>query len=72
MSYWTHSDLFEEPGPPDRPFHGGFGLMTREGVRKPAWFDAHTAYFEMGSPKQWHLPMRSNDVVLVTLEPALN
>jgi xylan 1,4-beta-xylosidase len=38
MSYWTYSDLFEEPGPPDRPFHGGFGLMTREGVRKPAWF----------------------------------
>ncbi|HEX6706195.1 MAG TPA: cellulase family glycosylhydrolase [Albitalea sp.] len=186
MSYWTYSDLFEEPGPPDRPFHGGFGLMTREGVRKPAWFaykylhrlrgneipsadpavlastdhrrtavlawdwqqreqptsngvffgkplpavgapalqldlrhlapgryrlqvrrtgyrsnDAHTAYLEMGSPQalsapqlrqlqeltadkpetdravrvradgrlQWKLPMRSNDVVLVTLEP---
>jgi len=187
MSYWTYSDLFEEPGPPDRPFHGGFGLMTREGVRKPAWFaykylnalrgkelasadeavlaaadgtktavlvwdwqqpeqptsngvffgkpvpsaearavqldlrhlapgryrvqvrrtgykanDAHTAYLEMGSPQalsavqlnelqkitadrpevdrtvrvgvdgrlQWKLPMRSNDVVLVTLAPA--
>lgn len=38
MSYWTYSDLFEEPGPPDAPFHGGFGLMTREGVRKPSWF----------------------------------
>jgi len=187
MSYWTYSDLFEEPGPPDMPFHGGFGLMTREGVRKPAWFaykylhalrgneipssdpavlatadgkrtavlawdwqqpeqptsnsvffgkplpaagartvqldlrglapgryrlqvrrtgykanDAHTAYLEMGSPKelsaqqlrelqeltadkpevdrtvrvgpdgrlQWRLPMRSNDIVLATLEPA--
>jgi xylan 1,4-beta-xylosidase len=187
MSYWTYSDLFEEPGPPSAPFHGGFGLMTREGVRKPAWFaykylnalrgneipspdesvlaaadgkktavlvwdwqhreqptsngvffgkpvpaidaravqldlrsvapgsyrlqvrrtgykanDGHTAYLEMGSPKeldarqlqklqdlttdkpevdrtvrigpggtlQWKLPMRSNDVVLVTLEPA--
>jgi xylan 1,4-beta-xylosidase len=189
MSYWTYSDLFEEPGPPDRAFHGGFGLMTRDGVRKPAWFaykylnalrgkeipsadaavlaaidgrktqvlvwdwqhreqptsnsvffgkpvpaigapsvqldlrhlapgryrvqvrrtgyqanDAHTAYLQMGSPKdlspeqlrqlqaltadqpeldrtvrvgadgrlQWKLPMRSNDVVLVTLEPAAN
>jgi len=187
MSYWTYSDLFEEPGPPDAPFHGGFGLMTREGLRKPSWFaykylnalrgneipsadeavlaaadgkntavlvwdwqhreqptsngaffgkpvpaidarpvqlalhhvapgsyrllvrrtgykanDAHTAYLEMGSPKelkaeqlqklqdlttdkpevdrvvrigangklQWTLPMRSNDIVLVTLEPA--
>lgn len=38
MSYWVYSDLFEEPGPPDAPFHGGFGLMTREGVRKPVWF----------------------------------
>ncbi len=187
MSYWTYSDLFEEPGPPDAAFHGGFGLMTREGVRKPAWFaykylhalrgneipssdeavlaaaegdrttvlvwdwksfeqptsnsvyfgkpipatasrpvqlrlqglkpgayrvqvqrtgykanDAYTAWLEMGSPKtlgtqqlkqlqaltddkpevnravhvgrdgklQWTLPMRSNDIALVTLEPA--
>ena len=38
MSYWTYTDLFEEPGPPDRPFHGGFGLLTREGVRKPVYF----------------------------------
>ena len=187
MSYWTYSDLFEEPGPPDRAFHGGFGLMTRDGVRKPSWFaykylnalrgnevpstddkvlaavdgrkaavlvwdwqhpdqksasngvffgkpvpngpaaavtlklrnvaagsyrvqvrrtghktnDAYTAYLEMGAPKdlsteqlarlqaltadkpevnrvvkigpdgqlQWKLPMRSNDIALVTLEP---
>ena len=189
MSYWVYSDLFEEPVPPSAPFHGGFGLMTREGVRKPSWFaykylnalsgkdipstdeavlaaangkktavlvwdwqnreqptsngvyfgkpipatasrpvqlnlrgvapgsyqvqvrrtgykanDAYTAYLEMGSPKelnadqlqklqglttdkpevdrqvrvgpdgqlQWKLPMRSNDIVLVTLEPAAN
>ncbi|MEK8045228.1 GH39 family glycosyl hydrolase [Ideonella margarita] len=38
MSYWTYTDLFEEPGPPNATFHGGFGLLTREGVRKPAWF----------------------------------
>lgn len=25
MSYWTYTDLFEEPGPPPTPFHGGFG-----------------------------------------------
>ena len=187
MSYWTYTDLFEEAGPPMQPFHGGFGLMTREGIRKPSWFaykylnalrgkaipsaddnvlaavdgkkttvlawdwqhreqptsnsvffgkpvpaiaarpiqldlnhlapgkyrvkvqrtgykanDAHTAYLEMGSPKdldaaqlkklqqltadtpeaertlnvgkngklRWSVSMRSNDVVLVTLEPA--
>ena len=38
MSYWTYSDLFEEPGPPTAPFQGGFGLMNPQGVRKPAWF----------------------------------
>ncbi|HEU4959280.1 MAG TPA: beta-xylosidase [Sphingomonas sp.] len=38
MSYWTYTDLFEEPGPPPTPFHGGFGLMNREGIRKPAFF----------------------------------
>jgi xylan 1,4-beta-xylosidase len=38
MSYWTYTDLFEEPGPPTAPFQGGFGLLTREGIRKPAYF----------------------------------
>ncbi|NMN04924.1 beta-xylosidase/photosystem II stability/assembly factor-like uncharacterized protein [Novosphingobium sp. SG919] len=38
MSYWVYSDLFEEPGPPTTEFHGGFGLMTKDGIRKPAWF----------------------------------
>jgi xylan 1,4-beta-xylosidase len=38
MSYWTYSDLFEEPGPPTDPFQGGFGLVNPEGIRKPAYF----------------------------------
>jgi len=38
MSYWTYSDLFEEPGPPRAAFYGGFGLLTRDGIRKPAFF----------------------------------
>src|SRR5262249_45457053 len=38
MSYWTYTDLFEEPGPPTSAFHGGFGLMTKDGIRKPSWF----------------------------------
>lgn len=38
MSYWTYSDIFYESGPPPGPFHGGFGLMTVDGIRKPAWF----------------------------------
>lgn len=38
MSYWTYSDLFEEPGPPTASFLGGFGLLNREGIRKPTFF----------------------------------
>ena len=38
MSYWTYTDLFEEPGPPTAPFQGGFGLLNPEGIRKPSYF----------------------------------
>ena len=38
MSYWTYTDLFEEPGPPTAPFQGGFGLLNPDGIRKPAYF----------------------------------
>jgi xylan 1,4-beta-xylosidase len=36
-SFWTFSDLFEERFFSSRPFHGGFGLMTIHGVRKPSY-----------------------------------
>jgi xylan 1,4-beta-xylosidase len=38
MSYWTYSDLFEEPGPQGKPFEGGFGLLNPQGIRKGAYF----------------------------------
>jgi xylan 1,4-beta-xylosidase len=38
MSYWTFSDQFEEPGPPSKPFHGGFGLLNVQWLTKPAYF----------------------------------
>lgn len=38
MSYWTYTDLFEEPGPPTAPFQGGFGLLNPAGIRKAAFF----------------------------------
>ncbi len=38
MSYWTFSDQFEEIGLPSTPFHGGFGLLTMQGLPKPAYF----------------------------------
>ena len=38
MSYWTFTDIFEEAGPPMSVFHGGFGLLTMQGIKKPAYF----------------------------------
>ena len=38
MSYWVFTDIFEEPGPRYTPFHGGFGLLTIQGINKPAFY----------------------------------
>lgn len=38
MSYCEVSDVFEEDGPPTDHFHGGFGLINLQGIRKPAYF----------------------------------
>ncbi len=37
MSYWTFTDIFEEAGPGPAPFHGGFGLMNIQGLKKPTF-----------------------------------
>jgi xylan 1,4-beta-xylosidase len=38
MSYWTFTDIFEEAGPRFEAFHGGFGLLNYQDIRKPAFF----------------------------------
>ena len=38
MSYWVFTDIFEEAGPRIEAFHGGFGLMNTQGIKKPAYF----------------------------------
>jgi xylan 1,4-beta-xylosidase len=38
MSYWVFTDIFEENGPRMTPFHGGFGLLNYQGIRKPAYY----------------------------------
>jgi xylan 1,4-beta-xylosidase len=38
MSYWVFTDIFEEAGPRFTPFHGGFGLITIQGIDKPAFY----------------------------------
>lgn len=38
MSYWVFTDIFEEPGPRHEPFHGGFGMLTIQGINKPVFY----------------------------------
>lgn len=38
MSYWVFTDIFEENGPRTTPFHGGFGLLNYQGIKKPAFY----------------------------------
>jgi xylan 1,4-beta-xylosidase len=38
LAYWVASDQFVELGLPDRLFHGGFGLLTIGGLRKPRFW----------------------------------
>jgi xylan 1,4-beta-xylosidase len=38
MSYWTFTDIFEEVGPRVTPFHGGFGLLNYQDIKKPAYY----------------------------------
>jgi xylan 1,4-beta-xylosidase len=59
MSYWAFSDQFEEPGPPREPFHGGFGLLNVDGLRKPAFF----AYQFLGMLYGEQIPVDSPHVI---------
>jgi xylan 1,4-beta-xylosidase len=38
IAYWTLSDIFEEDSQTCPPFGGGFGLVTREGIKKSSWW----------------------------------
>ena len=37
LAYWAFSDIFEEVTQPDNPFSGSFGLITINGIKKPAY-----------------------------------
>ncbi len=50
MSYWTFCDVFEEGGVPRAPFHGGFGLITDDGIPKAAFNDFRLLH-ELGTER---------------------
>lgn len=38
FSYWTFSDVFEEEDIPKSLFHGGFGLLAYNNIKKPTYY----------------------------------
>ena len=47
LAYWTFTDVFEEHRGGDTAFHGGFGLVTFQGIPKPA-FHAYRMLNQLG------------------------
>jgi xylan 1,4-beta-xylosidase len=59
MSYWTFTDIFEEAGPRAQVFHGGFGLINAQDIRKCSFY-AYKFLHELGGtelkntdPESW-------------------
>ena len=69
MSFWTFDDVFEENGPPQDPFHGGFGLIAEDGIKKPSYFGFsllhRLGYERLANPAQNMLVTRRTDGTLV-------
>ena len=50
ISYWTASDYFEESGDPKALFHGGFGLIGLDSLRKPRYW-AYYLLHQLGTER---------------------
>ncbi len=71
LSFWTVSDIFEENRLGDRPFHGGFGLVNAQGLKKPAyhgyWFLSRLGPEELGSGDSFAVTRRPDGALVVLL-----
>ncbi|CAM3577273.1 MULTISPECIES: GH39 family glycosyl hydrolase [Paenibacillus] len=38
LAFWSFTDVFEESTVPTSPFYGGFGLINRDGLKKPSYY----------------------------------
>lgn len=47
LSYWVFTDVFEEAGAGPAAFHGGFGMLNLQGVKKPV-FHAYRMLNQLG------------------------
>lgn len=54
LGYWAFTDIFEENGPGTQPFHGGFGLINSDGIKKSSYW----AY--------WFLSLLGDEIIEIT------
>ncbi|MES2277221.1 MAG: glycoside hydrolase [Bacteroidota bacterium] len=60
LSYWTFTDIFEEQGPKMTPFHGGFGLLNYQDIKKPAYY----AYSYLNQLAKYELPASDSSSIV--------
>lgn len=69
MGYWVLTDLFEEHQVPPDTFHGGLGLFTYNGIKKPAyyamWLMGKLGDELIGRGDGWFLTRRGNSYQLL-------
>ncbi len=64
LSFWVFTDCFEEAGGATSIFHGGFGLINFQGIKKPA-FHAYRMLNALGTEM-----LAQSDDGVVTRDPA--
>ncbi|WP_448702880.1 glycoside hydrolase [Mucilaginibacter sp. AW1-3] len=64
LSYWTFTDIFEENGPRFTPFHGGFGLLNYQDIKKPSYY-AFKYLNQLGN-----IALKSNDSSAIACKDA--
>ncbi len=69
MGYWVLTDLFEEHQVPPETFHGGLGLFTYNGIKKPAyyamWLMSKLGDEVVGRGDGWFLARKGNSYQLL-------
>jgi xylan 1,4-beta-xylosidase len=71
LAFWALSDIFEENRLGDGPFHGGFGLVNTQSLKKPAyhgyWALARLGTRELASGDDFAATLRDDGTVAVAL-----
>lgn len=71
LSFWVVSDIFEEARLGDGPFHGGFGLLNAQGLKKPSfhgyWFLSRLGPAELASGDSFVATRREDGALAIVV-----